>query len=154
LLTPTTAELTKIIDEGGMVNDGARDLAERYVAIWNEPNAARRRNAVNALWTRDALHILQPPEAVREVAATLHVTSTFQACAHRELEEGWRVRTRSSSRRDISLSGRRTTQPASEVVKFGWEMVASSGEVAAVGLEFVILDADGRIRIDCQFIES
>lgn len=47
-----------------------------------------------------------------------------------------------------------TTQPASEVVKFGWEMVASGGEVAAVGLEFVILDADGRIRIDCQFIES
>jgi hypothetical protein len=40
-----------------------------------------------------------------------------------------------------------------DAVKFGWEMVSSGGEVAAVGLEFVLLDADGRIRIDYQFIE-
>jgi hypothetical protein len=52
-----------------MVNDDARDLTDRYVAIWNEPDAARRRNAVNALRTSDALHLLQPPEAVREAAA-------------------------------------------------------------------------------------
>jgi hypothetical protein len=29
-----------------------------------------------------------------------------------------------------------------------------SGEVAGVGLEFVLLDADGRIRTDYQFIEG
>jgi hypothetical protein len=33
-------------------------------------------------------------------------------------------------------------------------MVSASGEVAGVGLEFVVLDADGRIRMDYQFIES
>jgi hypothetical protein len=39
-------------------------------------------------------------------------------------------------------------------VKFRWEMVTSSGEVAGVGLEFELLDADGRIRTDEHFIES
>jgi hypothetical protein len=33
-------------------------------------------------------------------------------------------------------------------------MVTSSGEVAGVGLEFVVLDADGRIQADYQFIGS
>jgi hypothetical protein len=33
-------------------------------------------------------------------------------------------------------------------------MVSGSGEVAGVGLELLVLDADGRIRSDYQFIES
>jgi hypothetical protein len=33
-------------------------------------------------------------------------------------------------------------------------MVSASGEVASVGLEFGILAADSRIRLDYQFIES
>jgi hypothetical protein len=42
----------------------------------------------------------------------------------------------------------------SAVVKFGWETVSASGEVAGVGIELVILDADGRIRTDYRFIET
>jgi hypothetical protein len=39
-------------------------------------------------------------------------------------------------------------------VRFGWEMVpAEGGEPAGAGVEFVILDAQGRIRFDYQFIE-
>ena len=38
---------------------------------------------------------------------------------------------------------------------FNWEMVRKgTGDVAGVGLEFLVLGADGRIRIDYQFIES
>jgi hypothetical protein len=41
-----------------------------------------------------------------------------------------------------------------DVLKFNWEMVSPNGEVAAIGLEFVILDSEGRrIRLDYQFIE-
>ena len=40
------------------------------------------------------------------------------------------------------------------VVKFHWEMVDSDGAVQAVGLEFLVLGPDGRIRTDYQFIES
>jgi hypothetical protein len=42
-----------------------------------------------------------------------------------------------------------------DVVKFGWEIVpADGGEPAGAGLEFLVLDADGRIRVDYQFIEQ
>jgi hypothetical protein len=41
-----------------------------------------------------------------------------------------------------------------DVVKFRWEMVTGGGEVASIGLEFAILDADGCIKTDYQFIEG
>jgi hypothetical protein len=42
-----------------------------------------------------------------------------------------------------------------DVVKFRWEMVSrDSGDVAAVGLEFLVLGPDGRIVSDYQFIEA
>ena len=41
------------------------------------------------------------------------------------------------------------------MVKFRWEMVSTTdGSVAGIGLEFLVIDADGRIRSDYQFIES
>jgi hypothetical protein len=33
----------------------SRKLVDRYVAIWNEPDVERRRSAVAALWTEDAV---------------------------------------------------------------------------------------------------
>jgi hypothetical protein len=57
----------------------------------------------------------------------------------------------------MKLTCRRPRQNAKrldDVVTFNWEMVTTAdGEVAGVGLDFV-LGADGRIRIDYQFIES
>ena len=41
-----------------------------------------------------------------------------------------------------------------EVVKFHWEAVSPEGEVTAVGLVFLVLGTDGRIRRDYVFIES
>jgi hypothetical protein len=41
-----------------------------------------------------------------------------------------------------------------DVVKFNWESVSADGEVAGVGLAFLALAPNGRIRLDYQFIES
>ncbi len=41
------------------------------------------------------------------------------------------------------------------VVKFTWDMVpAGGGEAAGTGLEILVLDEDGRIEADYQFIET
>lgn len=41
------------------------------------------------------------------------------------------------------------------VMKFNWEMTpAGGGEVAAVGLDFLLLSDDGRIRCAYQFIAT
>jgi hypothetical protein len=48
--------------KGAAVTD-TLELADRYVSIWIQEDAERRRRAVSALWTEDAVHILQPPAA-------------------------------------------------------------------------------------------
>jgi hypothetical protein len=41
------------------------------------------------------------------------------------------------------------------IVEFNWEMVSTTtGEVAGVGLEVLVLDDQGRITVDYQFIEG
>jgi hypothetical protein len=42
-----------------------------------------------------------------------------------------------------------------DAVKLAWEAGRTSdGEVAGSGVDVLLLDADGRIRVDYQFIES
>jgi hypothetical protein len=51
-----------------------KELVDRYVAVWNEPDSARRREAVRELWTADGVQLLQPPQEVRQAAAALGMT--------------------------------------------------------------------------------
>ena len=133
----------------------ARDLADRYVAIWHEPNAERRRRAVATLWTEDGLHLLQPPQSVRDAAAALSVDAAFQARGHEELEARvTRAYEEFVAPGAFSFRSQHDATRLGDVVKFHWEMVSKSGGVAGVGLEFLDLSADGRIRIDYQFIET
>jgi hypothetical protein len=90
----------------------ANELADRYVAMCTEADAARRRSAIAERWTEDAVHILEPPQEAREAAAR-----------------------------------RRRGQ-----VQVG-DGPGERREAVAVGLEFLILAPDGRIRLDYQFIE-
>ncbi|MBF9132924.1 hypothetical protein I0C86_28780 [Plantactinospora sp. S1510] len=139
-----------------MTGTDPRALASRYVGVWNEPDAERRRAAVRGLWTEDAAHILQPPQEIREAVAGLGFPATaLEARGHAALEV--RV-TRAYD--DFVAPGtftfrlRNNADRLHDVVKFNWEMVSADGEVAAVGLEILVLHPDGRIRTDYQFIES
>lgn len=131
------------------------ELAARYAAIWNEPSPDRRRAMVGELWTEDALHVFQAPQEVLDAARALSVTAVFQARGHAELED--RVgRAYEEFVAPGQFSFRRSGQPkrVADAVRFTWEMVGADDAVAATGLEFVLLAADGRIRVDYQFIES
>ena len=44
------------------------DLADRYVALWNEPDAGARRELLRGLWSDGAVHRLRPPEEMRAAA--------------------------------------------------------------------------------------
>ena len=132
-----------------------RDLASRYAAVWNEADGARRRAAVAELWSDDAVHMLQPPEEVRDAAAALDVASLFVVRGHSELEARVaRAYEEFVQKGEFSFRSRGNAARVGDAVKFNWEMVSADGEVVGVGLEFLILDADGRIKHDYQFIES
>lgn len=47
----------------------AEELADRYLALWNEPDVDRRRRMIAELWTEDGRHFLQPPQEIRGIAA-------------------------------------------------------------------------------------
>jgi len=131
-------------------------LADRYVAVWNEPDPAARRAGVRALWSADASHTIQPPHEIGAAAAALGVAVDLEARGHAALEE--RV---AKSHDEFVARGGFVFRPAGDaarlrdMVKLRWEMVPrTGGDAAASGLQILLLDDDGRIRLDYQFIES
>ena len=133
----------------------AAELADTYVALWNEPDAGRRRRAIEALWVEDGRHILQPPQEIREIAAQpgIAMSAILQAQGYEEIEaratsayEHW------VGSEGLRFRGRDDADRLGEVVKLHWEALARDGEVFAVGLSFLVLAADGRIERDYTFI--
>ncbi|MGW6915991.1 hypothetical protein ACWGB8_19565 [Kitasatospora sp. NPDC054939] len=131
-----------------------RALADRYAALWNEPDAGVRRKAIEALWAEDGVHLLQPPEDIRERAAGLGFDrSVLEARGYAALE----VRV-ARAYEEFVAPGEYVFRAVGEavllrdVLAFGWEMARTAdGEVVGGGREFVVLDGDGRIRADYQF---
>ena len=133
----------------------AAEVAEKYLALWNEPDADRRRRMIAELWTDDGRHILQPPQEIRAIAAQpgIAMTATLKARGYAEIEaraasvyEHW------VGSEGLSFRGRDDAERLGDVVKFHWEAVANDGELFAVGLNFLVLVADGRIARDYTFI--
>src|SRR5688500_12693279 len=135
----------------------AAELAETYVALWNEPDADRRRRMIAELWPEDGRHILQPPQEIRAVAAQpgIAMTASLEARGYEEIEaraasvyEHW------VGSEGLSFRGRDDAERLGDVVKLHWEAVGKDGEAFGVGLNFLVLDADGRIERDYTFVES
>jgi hypothetical protein len=135
----------------------ATQLANRYMALWNEPDADRRRRMIAELWTEDGSQILQPPQEMRAIAASpgLGMAATLQARGHAELDaraatsyEHW------VASEGLSFRGRDDVERLGDVVKFGWEAVARDGEAVAGGLNVLILAGDGRIERNYTFVDG
>src|SRR6266511_1691893 len=105
-------------------------LVERYMALWNEPDPDARRAIIRQLWAPAGEHVLDPPQELRQGARALGF-----AAPRLELR-GYAARLRN-------------------LVKFNWELVSrATGEVAAVGLDVLTLDDQGRITVDYVFVEG
>lgn len=113
-------------------------LVNRYVAIWNEPDAALRRKSIVELWTEDGVHLSQSIESSGYEALEARAAGAYEKWVR---EEGFVFRLLN------------TIDSHHNVVKFNWEMSpAGGGKAATVGLDFLILSDDNRIRCAYQFI--
>jgi hypothetical protein len=133
------------------------EFADRYMSLWNEPNPERRRQLVAELWTEDGAQILQPPQEIREIAARpgIGMSATLETRGHAALEDrATSVYDEWVDRGGFHFLRRDNVDRIADVVKFNWEMLSADGEVAGVGLAFLVLAPNGRIRLDYQFIES
>jgi hypothetical protein len=133
----------------------AAELAEKYVALWNESDPGRRRRTVTGLWKEDGRHFLQPPQEIRAIAAQpgIAMTAILEARGYEEIEaraasayEHW------VGSEGLSFRGRDDADRLADVVKLHWEAVAKDGTVFGVGLSFLVLAGDGRIERDYTFI--
>jgi hypothetical protein len=135
--------------------ESAVALAEKYVALWNEPDADRRRRMIADLWTEDGRHILQPPQEIRAIAAQpgIGLTAILEARGREEIEA--RVASAYShwvGSEGLSFRRRDDAEQLGDVLKFHWEALDKDGELFAVGLHVLVLAADGRIERDYTFV--
>jgi hypothetical protein len=115
------------------------ELANRYVAVWNEPDRLARRNGVEKLWARDGMHFTPTREFKGQDALEARVEEAYTMFV-----------------RDQGFVFRVSGEPLGHhgVVKFHWVMVdPKSAAVRAVGSDVLRLDEGGRIACDHQFIE-
>ena len=118
----------------------AQALADRYVAAWNEPDSAKRSSALAALWAPDALRQQRAREGRGYGALSKLILGSPQRNGD---ESGIRYRAAPNAR----LRG--------DVVTFRWEMLLTDSEtMLASGLEFLIVDDDGRILVDHPFVPA
>ena len=112
-------------------------LVDRYIAVWNEPDATNREKAVAELWTDDGTYT-DPLSAVsgHDGIATMigRVRELFAGHAFRLLP---------------GVDGHH------DVVRFGWEMVPpGGGEAPVVGFDVGVVAEDGRLRALHGFIDK
>jgi hypothetical protein len=133
----------------------AEELADRYLALWNEPDADRRRRTIAELWTQDARHFVQPPQEIRAIAAQpgIGLTAILEARGQQEITarvasayEHW------VGSEGLSFRRRDDAEQLGDVLKFHWEALDKDGEPFAVGLHVLVLAADGRIERDYTFV--
>jgi SnoaL-like domain len=115
------------------------ELVDRYVAVWNEPDAEKRRRGIAALWAEDGAHFTPSLEARGYQALEARVAGAHQ----KWVKEGGFV-----------FRSAKNVETHHDGVRFNWEMVpAAGGAIAAAGFDFLVLGDDGRIRLDYQFLD-
>ena len=113
-------------------------FVERYVAVWNEPDAVVRRRMVEELWVPDGANFTRSNEWHGYEALESRV---------RGAHEKW-------VRDGGCLFRPRKVDSHHRAVRFVWEMVSTGGgQVVSVGLEVMLLARDERIREDYQFVD-
>lgn len=133
-----------------------KNLADRYVALWNEADPQARTALLRELWTEDGAHVLaDPPEEIRDAAANLAFPApSLEVRGHAALAA--RVaRAHEMFVAPGTYAFRLRGEPQrllSGVVALRWSMVTTDGEAAAGGLDVLALDDAGRIRLDTQYI--
>jgi hypothetical protein len=135
----------------------AEQLVDRYMALWTEPDADRRRRMIAELWTEDGSQVPRLPQEMREIAASpgIGLAATVEARGHSELQarattshEDW------VGSEGLSFRARDDAQRLGDIVKFHSEAVADDGSTAAVGLNLLVLAADGRVQRNYTFVDG
>jgi len=103
-------------------------VIDAYCAAWNEPDRARRREMLSAVWRAEATY----------TDPTAHVAGVDQLVAHIE-----KVLARRPGARVVRTSA---VDAHHGFVRFAWRVVQADGTLLPEGIDFAEVDNDGAIR--------
>jgi hypothetical protein len=114
------------------------DFIARYVATWNESDADIRRAHIEGLWSEQASLF----NRVSEYHGLPGIEQAVKRSYDLFVARGFQFRPRGD--------------PANHhnAVRFSWDMITADDKVDSVGMQFLVLDENGQIRLDYQFIEG
>lgn len=116
-----------------------RSIVARYVAVWNEPDAANRRASIESLWHPNGAHLSATKEAHGYAQLEQRIATTYQRWV---VEEG------------CSFHSLGDVKHHHDALTFRWEMRSKSGKTESIGRDVILLDASGLFRCIYQFIEE
>ena len=123
----------------GTTNGTLANLVDRYVAVWNEPDAERRHAGIAALWGENGGYRTQSIAAHGHDAIVTHIAEVYEEF----------VRTGG-----FVFRATHAADGYHDAVRVRWEMIpAVGGASAGGGFDLLILDGDGRIQCDYQFLD-
>ena len=115
----------------------AQELADRYIAVWLETDAESRRTQISKLWIPDGEHYVGEREARGYEALEQRIIGSHNKNVR---DDGHRFRAAKDAR------------ALRDIVTFHWEMLpAEEDRVIGRGFEILLVDGEGRIRVDYQF---
>jgi hypothetical protein len=118
--------------------DNVETMIERFVACWNEPDAAVRRQVIDELWAEDGTY----RNASTEFAGARRVEEAVGEAYEAFGANGF----------VFTLASVDTNHDA---VRYRWEMVpATGGPPDSIGTHVAMIGADGRFVSDHQFIDK
>ena len=133
---PPTTGGTVTTEKEDLMTD-VNPLIDRYIAIWNEPDPARRHDAIARTWTEDASYLdpLLSGDGHDGIDAMVRGVQE-QFPGHRFRRTG-----------EIDAHHDR--------VRFAWELVDTASETTLIaGVDFGVVGADGRLRTITGFLDQ
>lgn len=111
-------------------------LIERYLQIWNEREPARRRAAIDEVWTEDARYV--DPLVVAEGHTA--IDDTVAAVQHQFAGLAFRLGGPVDAHHDVA--------------RFTWELGPDGGEPVVIGFDVAVRADDGRLSAVHGFLDK
>jgi hypothetical protein len=112
-----------------------RTLADRYLATWNEPDAARRGELLAALWAPDGRYA----DPLMAGTGPAHIGTLIEAAR--------------AQFAGLAFSLRGTPDGHGDFARFSWALGPAGGAAIAGGTDVARVDADGRLAEVVGFID-
>jgi hypothetical protein len=109
------------------------DIAERYLAVWSEPDAEARREAIAGLWSEDAVEFVEEAEFRGLAELEPRIAEAY----HLFVENG-----------TFTVGSANDVIGHHDVISFTIQLTPPGGDVAWAARVILLLAEDGRIKRD------